>query len=218
MIDYNKELKDTLEKIKQLNKKPKLLLHACCGPCLTYPLSLLLDYFEITVSFYNPNIQPYSEYERRLFTAIKFIQQYAKDRDAEISFVLPKEDFSHYQEVMKGRENDKEGGINCLKCHAYRLFLNYHYAYTHHFDYFCSVMTVSSKKKSSEINEVAQKLEKMFPEVKYLYSDFKKENGQLKGILLAKKYNLYRQNYCGCLVSLNERLSIASMHSLAKEA
>ncbi len=186
-------------------KRPSLFLHACCGPCLTYPLSILLDHFDVTVGFFNPNIQPKEEYDKRLDTLKQFLEAYSKKRNLPIPLVVNEEDFLAYENAFKERWNDKEGGKMCLACHAYRMSLAYEYAASHSFDYFTTVMTVSCKKPSRELNEIAFQLEKKYPSCHYLYSDFKKENGQLKGIQIAKEYSLYRQDYCGCLPSLKER-------------
>lgn len=200
------EYKEIINKVDKLDKKPTLFLHACCGPCLTYPLSILIQHFNVTVGFFNPNIQPVSEYNKRLDTLKEFISLYSKDNDVNIPLVVNEEDFEKYKTIFKERYLDKEGGPTCLKCHEYRMRLAYEYASKHHYDYFTTVMTVSCKKPSRELNLIAIELSKKYPDTKYLYSDFKKEDGQLKGIRIAKQYNLYRQNYCGCLISLKERI------------
>ncbi len=205
-IDYNQEYKRLVEEIKASNTRPTLFLHACCGPCLTYPLSILLENFSVTIGFFNPNIQPIQEYEKRLSALRKFLEEYAIERKTAIPLVVNDEDFLSYKEAFRDRIHDHEGGETCLRCHAYRMEEAYRYAYLHHFDYFTTVMTVSCKKPSRELNEIAFLLEKKYPTTKYLYSDFKKENGQLLGIQIAKKYQIYRQDYCGCIPSLLERI------------
>jgi len=189
-------------------KKPTLFLHACCGPCLTYPLVLLLSHFEVTVGFFNPNIQPVEEYERRLETLKGFLLSYGEKTGVKVPLVVNEEDFGRYSSLFKDRATDREGGKVCLRCHAYRMALAYDYAEKHGFDYFTTVMTVSSKKPSREINEIGRALEKSHPRTRYLVSDFKKEDGQWKGIQMARAYGLYRQEYCGCLYSLREREEI----------
>jgi len=202
---YQRLFLEELKKVDSSQEKPTLFLHACCGPCLTYPLSILIDHFQVTVGFFNPNIQPLEEYNKRLKTLEDFLVRYGKDKGAIIPLVVNEEDFLAYEKAFEERKNDREGGNTCLKCHAYRLNLAYRYAYLHHYDYFTTVMTVSCKKPSRELNEIAERLAKVYSSTKYLYSDFKKDDGQLKGIRIAKEYQLYRQNYCGCLVSLKER-------------
>lgn len=202
---FNNLFKEELSKIAKLEKKPTLLLHACCGPCLTYPLSILIDKFDVTVLYVNPNIYPVSEYEKRFDTLKKFVESYQKDRGIRANLVKLNEDFEKYQSLFKEREHDYEGGSMCLKCHEYRMNLAYKYASEFNFDYFTTVMTVSCKKPSYELNLIGDKLSKIYSNTKYLFSDFKKENGQLIGIQICKKYNLYRQDYCGCNFSLNEK-------------
>lgn len=204
--DDNSLFHEEIERIRKFGKKPTLFLHACCGPCLCYPLSLLLPIFDLTIGFINPNIRPLAEYEKRNRVLQAFLYRYAMDHKSPVSFVLLEEDFSRYDQIMVGREKDREGGESCLKCHAHRLYLSYKYAYEHHFDYFTTVMTVSCKKPSRALNEIGLALSKGFSTTKYLFSDFKKEDGQLKGIRIGKEYAVYRQNYCGCLPSLKERL------------
>lgn len=207
-IDYLKRYQETIADIEGSGKRPSLFLHACCGPCLTYPLSILVRHFNVTVGFFNPNIYPLEEYEKRRDAMVSFIHAYAKDNGLTIPIVLnEKEDFLSYQEAFKDRSQNREGGPTCLKCHAWRMRLAYAYAADHHFDYFTTVMTVSCKKPSRELNEIAENLQKQFPETRYLFSDFKKENGQLIGIRIARDYHVYRQNYCGCKPSLEERIA-----------
>ncbi len=203
--NYNQEFKETIKEIENSGVKPTLFLHACCGPCLAYPLSILLPHFNLTIGFINPNIQPLSEYQKRLFNLEKLIQGYVRDHKEQVRVVLMNEDFDKYNELFKDRESDFEGGQVCLRCHAYRMNLSYKYACLHHYDYFTTVMTVSCKKPSRELNEIGIRLSEVYKNTKYLYSDFKKEDGQLKGIRISNSYDIYRQNYCGCLVSLKER-------------
>ena len=201
-INYNEIFKREIEQIAKLDKKPSLFLHACCGPCLTYPLSILVNYFDITIGYFNPNIYPKAEYEKRYSELERFVKEFAP----KVKIIKQEYDYQTYLEAIKGYEKDKEGGKRCELCHALRLDLSYKYAYEHNFDYFTSVMTVSCKKPSALLNQICLELEKKYSTTKYLQADFKKENGQLIGINIAKKYNLYRQNYCGCSFSLQARL------------
>lgn len=205
---YQRKFEALCKEVDQLEEKPTLFLHACCGPCLTYPLSVLIEHFKVTVGFFNPNIQPLEEYEKRLVTLEKFLEAYSRDKNVDIPLVVNEEDFLTYERLFEDRKEDKEGGKVCLRCHAYRMKLAYQYAFAHHFDYFTTVMTVSCKKPSKELNEIAENLSLLYPTTKYLYSDFKKGDGQKKGIDIAKTYCLYRQDYCGCLISKKEREEI----------
>jgi len=194
-INYNELMK---KEIAGLINKPRLLLHACCGPCSTYPVTLLNEYFNIDIAYFNPNIYPYEEWKKRLDNLNRFIDLFNKENNSNIKVhVLP---YNHnvYLKTCGDYKEDKEGGRRCSFCHELRLRLSYEFASINNYDYFTTVMTVSSHKPSTLINEIGLNLEKEYPNTKYLLSDFKKENGQLKGILIAKKYNLYRQNFCGC--------------------
>ena len=195
-INYNERFKDTIKKLGE--NKSSLLLHACCGPCLTYPLSILVKHFKVTVLYVNPNIYPKEEYELRYREVKRFVEEYQKDENVSIELVKEDVPYEDYLNIVKGHEKDLEGGQRCLLCHEYRMDLAYSYASKNNFDYFTTVMTVSSKKPSQILNEIGLELSKKYVNTKFLEADFKKENGQLIGINIAKKYNLYRQCYCGC--------------------
>ena len=203
--DYNKDYKEEISYIDKLSNKPTLFLHACCGPCLTYPLTELVKHFEVTVGYINPNIYPEEEYNHRLNELERFVQEFNKENKTDVRVISDKYRYQEYLEAVKGHESDLEGGERCTICHNIRLDESFKYAHDNHFDYFTSVMTVSSKKPSALLNEICIELSKKYSPVKYLKSDFKKENGQLKGIIIAKKHSLYRQDYCGCSFSLAER-------------
>lgn len=196
---------EALEKAKKGGRRPRLFLHACCGPCLTYPFSLLCRVYDVTVGYLNPNIQPLGEYDKREKTLQSFLFRYSRDENVSYSLVTIAEDFADYKEKFFRRYQDHENGATCLLCHEYRMDLAYRYAAEHFFDCFTTVMTVSSRKPSREINDIGEKLSRKYPGTSYLFSDFKKHDGQLKGIEIARKYGLYRQNYCGCFASLLER-------------
>ena len=201
---------ETLKRDEKEKRKKKLFLHACCGPCLTYPFSLLCRVYDVTVGYINPNIQPLSEYDRREETLQSFLFRYSRDENVSYSLVTIKEDFETYRERFQCRYKDRENGMTCLLCHEYRMDLSYRYAHEHGFDLFTTVMTVSSKKPSRNLNDIGERLSHKYPGTSYLFSDFKKHDGQLKGIQIARKYGLYRQNYCGCFASLLEREEILS--------
>lgn len=208
---YHKLFLLELEEIKKLSKKPSLLLHCCCGPCATYPISLLANYFKLTVFFSNPNIYPIVEYEKRFKALEKFVYNYSKDNDLKIDIIKNDDDFKTYQVKFASMGNEKEGGNRCSLCHDYRLRLGYEYAAKNKYDYFTTVMSVSTKKPSKLLNELGIELNKEFPNTKYLVSDFKKDDGTLKGIELCRQYELYRQDYCGCYFSLKLREYINSL-------
>lgn len=196
--NYNNLFK---EEIKKLNTKKTILLHSCCAPCSSYVLSVLKDYFDITVLYYNPNISPFSEYNKRKEEQIRLI----KELDWNIKFIDCDYDNDLYEKVIKGLEQEPEGGKRCLKCFELRLDETARLASEKGFDYFCSTLTVSPYKNSTIINNIGVNLMHKY-NVKWLYSDFKKEDGYKKSIILSHQYNLYRQNYCGCIYSKRDKI------------
>ncbi len=190
-INYDKKLERIME---SLEGRPKLLLHSCCGPCSSYVITYLKDYFDITVLYYNPNIEPREEYEKRKAEQIRLIKELnlpnvkLKDIDYENE---------KYREVIVGHEKDKEGGDRCHICYNLRLEKCAEIAKNNGYDYFGTTLTVSPYKNAQLLNEIGEELEQKY-QVKWLYSDFKKKDGYKKSIELSKEYNLYRQDYCGC--------------------
>ena len=195
MINYQLELEKELKKIK--DTKPKLLLHVCCAPCSSYVLTYLSDYFDITVLYYNPNISPIEEYQKRLNEEKRLIKELNKEN---IHIMECKYDNETFNEIAKGLEDAPEGGIRCYKCYTLRIEETARIAKEKNFDYFTTTLTISPLKNSQVLNKIGRELEEKY-NVKYLYSDFKKKEGYKTSIILSKKYNLYRQNYCGCKYS-----------------
>lgn len=190
-MNYQNVLMDI---INSLEYKPNLLLHSCCGPCSTQVLSFLAPYFNITVLYYNPNIEPFTEYEKRKQEQIRFIKEF---NHSNITFLDCDYDNNAFTEAVKGLENEKEGGARCPVCFRVRLEKTARVAKEKKYDFFGTTLTVSPYKNSKQINLIGHALEKRY-NVKFLYSDFKKKDGYKKSIELSKQYNLYRQNYCGC--------------------
>ena len=181
------------------NKK-SILLHSCCGPCSTSVIERLKDYFDITVLYYNPNIEPVNEYERRKDVQIKFLDKLG------IPYIDAPYENEVFRDSVKGHEEDKEGGIRCHICYSLRLDYTAKIASKNKFDYFTTTLTVSPYKRSDVINKIGESIGNKY-NIKYLLSDFKKKNGYKRSIELCKKYCLYRQSYCGCLfgkVDINE--------------
>lgn len=191
-INYQKKLE---ELIKGLNGKPSLLLHSCCGPCSTEVIDFLKDYFEITVFYYNPNIEPLKEYLHRKREQKRFLNEY---KEAKIHFLDCEYDNNSFKEMAKGLENIPEGGARCNKCFYLRMKKTAIIAKENDFEYFGTTLTVSPHKNSTMINEIGEKISKE-ENIKYIYGDFKKNDGYKKSIEMSKAYNLYRQDYCGCL-------------------
>lgn len=182
------------EIIKSLSFRPKLLLHSCCGPCSTTVLTLLVSHFDITVLYYNPNIEPKEEYYKRKEEQIRFIKEFNNEH---IKFMDCDYNNQDFRSRVVGLEQEREGGARCAVCFKLRLEKTAEIAKALDFDYFGTTLTVSPHKNSEVINKIGALLETEYG-VKYLYSDFKKKDGYKKSIELSKKYNLYRQDYCGC--------------------
>ena len=185
--------------INNLNNKPKLLLHACCGICSSSVLEKLLPFFDITILFYNPNIYPKEEFEKRL----KTLKELTEKMNIKVKIEVPKYNENEFNEISKGLEKEKEGGERCTKCYYLRLNQTAKIGKENNYDYFCTTLSVSPYKNSEKLNKIGEILEKKY-KINYLYSDFKKKEGFKRSNELSKKYELYRQNYCGCKYSLRE--------------
>ena len=194
MITNYKEFKDFLTKLED---KPKLLLHAFCGPCSTHTIKLLNDYFDVTVFYDNPNIDTILEFNKRLEELKKVVSQFT-DVKLIVNDYLP----NTYYEAIKGDEALGEFSSRCYKCIKLRMKNTYEYALENNFDYYTTTLSISPYKNSKWINEIGNSLTN--DGVKYLYSDFKKEEGYKNSIKMSLDLNLYRQHYCGCIFSKNE--------------
>lgn len=192
------EFKVYLESLKTNNIKPRLLLHSCCGPCSTHVLNVLEPYFDLTIYYYNPNIYPESEFDRRLNTQKELISKLPY----KVGLIVDKDDYSVYLDVIDEYKHLGEKTRRCYECYKFRMEKLKEVAVKNGFEYFTTTLSVSPHKNSNWINEIGSSLDTI--DCKYLYSDFKKENGYLDSTNLAKFYNLYRQDYCGCSFSLNE--------------
>ncbi len=199
MAEYEK-FKSELGKISLLKKKPKLLLHSCCGPCSTHVINLLHNYFDITIYYYNPNIYPNSEFDRRLNTQIELLSKL----DYQVNLIVEKAPYEVFLENIKEYSHLPEKSMRCYNCYLFRMKKLQEQAIKNNFDYFTTTLSVSPHKNSKWINEIGNLLDTN--KCKYLYSDFKKENGYLESTMLAREYDLYRQDYCGCEYSLEESI------------
>ncbi|MCR5786544.1 MAG: epoxyqueuosine reductase QueH [Acholeplasmatales bacterium] len=195
MLENYKEFKEFLN---NLTTKPTLLLHTCCAPCSTHTLKVLIPYFNITVFYSNDNISPESEYNERL----RVEEEYCKSLG--IKVIHDDYNFKDYLEAIKGHEHDGERSQRCYLCYLERLKKTCLKAKELGFDYFTTSLSISPYKVSRWINEIGYQLEKEY-NVKYLYSDFKKEEGYKDSIKMSEEANMYRQDYCGCPFSLEER-------------
>ena len=200
--NYQKYLEFELENICKSGKKPKLLLHACCGPCFTIPYEILKDYFEITILYNNSNIYPKEEHDRRL----NELKKYLSDLGVKLELIETKYDNDLYNLDLEPRKDDKEGHERCRICFRKRLKEGFEYASSHGFDYFGTVMTISRYKNAQDINKIGEELQLSYPTVKWLYADFKKNNGYENSLLIIKEHEMYLQEYCGCKYSYQSYL------------
>lgn len=191
ILNYDRLLENLIE---NLDHKPSLLLHSCCAPCSTSVIERISPYFDITVVYYNPNIEPVEEYEKRKEEEQRFLKlQNIKMVDCDY-------DNDSWHDAVKGLESEPERGARCYICYKKRLEYTLRKAKEMDFEYFGTTLTLSQYKNSIWINEIGLDLEKR-EGIKFLVSDFKKKNGYKRSIELSKKYNLYRQDYCGCIYS-----------------
>ena len=198
MINYDKLLDDLIKKNKDLGIVPKVLLHSCCAPCSSYVIEYLSNYFYLTVLYYNPNISPIEEYEKRKNEQIKFINSI--DTKYKVDIIDVEYDNDLYEASVCGLENEPERGKRCTVCFKLRLDKTASIARDNNYDFFATTLTLSPYKNAPLINKIGFDLEKKY-KIPYLASDFKKKNGYKRSIELSKIYDLYRQNYCGCKYS-----------------
>ena len=190
-MNYQIILEETLEKIMKDGLRPSLLLHACCGPCSSYVLEYLSDYFDITILYYNPNIYPEDEYLRRKNELKKFLSEFKLNQ--KIKIIEDNYNPIDYDQAVLGLEQLGEKSQRCYNCYALRMKKTCEYAKKYNYDYFTTTLSISPYKVSSWINEIGAILEKKY-HVKYLYADYKKKNGYKRSLELSKEYHLYRQD------------------------
>ena len=199
-INYDKELENIKSGI-DVNNPPRLLLQVCCAPCATYCLTRLLGHFDVTLYYANDNITDNAEWRKRLGQVQKLVDivnggNFETAAIRPLKLVVQEQDAARFYTVAKGLENEKEGGARCEQCFALRLGDTQRYAHEHGFDYFGTTLTVSPYKNSQLLNQIGLSLQN--DKLKWLSSDFKKQNGYNESIRLSQLYGLYRQHYCGC--------------------
>ena len=203
--NYQKELDQLIEMIQIEQRRPKLLIHSCCAPCSSYVLEYLSEHFDITIFYYNPNIHPEDEYIRRVEEQQSLIK--AMPLQSEVHFIQGEYHPTDYYVSVKGLESEPEGGKRCFVCYELRLRQAAKLAAEMGFDYFATTLSISPHKNAAKLNEIGEMLGKE-QGILYLPSDFKKKNGYKRSIELSKEYNLYRQDYCGCVYSLQDTSKI----------
>lgn len=188
--------------LDSLNGGERLLLHSCCGPCSSYVLDVLTKHFDVTLLYYNPNIYPEEEYQKRLGEQLRLLDEMPFEK--RVSYMACEYDEGEFLQAAKGFEGEREGGARCEKCFRLRLKKTAIEAQKNGFDYFTTTLSVSPHKNAQMLNEIGKELEKEYG-VKYLYADFKKKDGYKKSVKLSEEYNLYRQDYCGCRFALSQQ-------------
>ena len=190
------------KQISELQGKPTLLIHICCGVCSVYPLQYLRKYFNITIFFSNSNIYPYEEYNKRLDALQTYL---AYLNDPSINLIIDKYDNEEYTKQLLPLKDEPESGRRCKLCYRMRMEETFRYASKHNYEYCTTVMSISNRKNADWLNEIGQELENKY-NVKYLYANFKKDGGIIQNDILNKELNLYHQDYCGCIYSIrNEK-------------
>ena len=200
--NYQKQLEEVLQ--KESGHRPKLLLHTCCAPCSSYCLEYLLSHFEITVFYYNPNITEEAEYRHRAAEQQRLIEALGCDIGRHAAFAEGPYEPQRFLEAAKGLEQCPEGGARCERCFRLRLEKAAEYAAKNGFDYFTTSLTISPLKNAPLLNTIGKEMGERYG-IAFLPSDFKKRGGYQRSIELSKKYDLYRQDYCGCAFSKAER-------------
>lgn len=201
--NYQIDLDNIISRIKKNNEVPHLLLHACCAPCSSYTIEYLSQFFKITLLYYNPNIAPEEEYRHRVDEIKRFVAEFKTKHP--VTLIEGKYEPKKFYEIVQGLENEPEGGKRCRKCFELRLAESARIAKELNADYFTTTLSISPMKDAQVLNDVVQEQSNIYG-VKNLPSDFKKRGGYKRSIQLSHEYNLYRQNFCGCVYSMRDSL------------
>lgn len=194
--------KEELAQIQSNGLRPTILLHSCCAVCNSYPLEYLSEYFDITLLYNNHNLYPAIEYDIRLDELRKYVAKFNARNNRKVMIVPYEVEMEVYHDIyLSKRADDKEGYGRCRMCYALRMNEAMRYASMHGFDYISTVMTISRQKNSDFINDIARRLMPAYPNVKYFYSNFKKNKGIDRSVVISKEENMYLQKYCGCMYS-----------------
>lgn len=199
--NYQQQLETLLQQLAAEGRRPRLLIQACCAPCSSYCLSYLCAAFETTAYFYNPNIAPKSEYDFRLEELRRLLAQLPMERP--VAVLEGPYEPEAFLACARGHEEDPERGERCYRCYELRLRATAKAAKAGGYDYFCTTLSISPHKNADWLNEIGQRVGAE-EGVAFLPSDFKKKGGYSKSIQYSKEYDLYRQDYCGCVFSKAE--------------
>lgn len=220
-INYHKMLEEVIEMWKSHEEKPKVILHSCCAPCSTYTLEFMCEYADITILFANNNIHPEYEYRKRANEQRNFIEKFNKETGNNVKYIEEEYNPTDFFKLVRGLETEKEGGLRCEACFAYRLDIVAKKAKELNYDYFGSALTLSPMKNSQLINKIGFHIQGIYS-TKYLPSDFKKNNGYKRSIELCEIFDVYRQCYCGCIFAAdkekyNEAFNEGKKYSYTKQ-
>lgn len=201
-INFLKEYHEIKKTYKE--ETPKLLLHVCCGACSCYPLVFLSGLFDITIFYSNSNIYPEEEFVKRFEALKKYVDFINKKLKSNIKIVIDQYSHLDFVKDLVPLKDLKEGGKRCELCIKKRITRAFDYASKNDFKYVTTVMTVSRNKNVNYINKLGKELEMSYPNLTYIFTDFKKNNGQDIGVMISKECDIYRQNYCGCEFSFHK--------------
>lgn len=215
MANFQKDLDELINSLTANadKQKPSLLLHACCGPCSSYVLEYLAKFFQITVFYYNPNIYPREEYERRFDELKALYKQFPPVLEGGVQLVEADYNPQEFYDAVGTRDepelaNEPERGERCRRCYEFRLRRAFEYAKANKFDYFCTTLSISPFKDAEKINIIGMQLERDNGDSpRWLPSDFKKKGGFKRSLEISEEYGMYRQQYCGCVYSKNNKKS-----------
>ena len=201
-VNYQIEMERELARIAESGRRPRLLLHCCCAPCSSYVLERLNSIFEIAVFFYNPNIYPTAEFEKRVEEQRRLVSELPHEGHIEV--IRGDYDPDVFLRMCRGHEEDPEGGERCTRCFRLRLSETAKLAGMRGDDYFTTTLSISPLKDAQRLNAIGSECARTYG-VPYLFSDFKKKNGYKRSCELSAQYGLYRQDYCGCIFSQRNR-------------
>lgn len=204
-LNYQKKMDSLILKLKGDDRTKRVLIHSCCAPCSSYVMEYMSQFFEVTMFFYNPNINTREEYERRLSELTRLISQ--MKLDLSVSLIAEEYDPLSFEQVAVGHEGDPEGGSRCRLCYRLRLEKAAQYVQKYNlsfpqrkYEFIATTLTISPHKDARVINEIGVEISQNY-NLNYLESDFKKKDGFKRSLELSKMFGLYRQNYCGCRFS-----------------
>lgn len=195
---YKKYIEQLMEINRGDNKRPILLFHVCCGACSIYPLISIVDLFKIKIFFTNSNIYPYDEFNRRLSALKKHVEFVNKTFNADIEVIVDEYDYESFKMDLIPYKDEKEGMHRCKICIYKRMKRLFLYARSNNIHYVSTVMSISRNKDTNYLNEIGKILEKDFKDIEFIYTDFKKNDGQDLCVEISKLEEIYRQDYCAC--------------------